>query len=646
MKLSTNFNPVESSFEENGSFTIKASAKAFKILSDGLYSNKIKAVIRELSCNAIDAHVEAGKKELPIEIHLPNLLEPYFSVRDYGIGMSQDTIETLYSTYFDSTKTDSNDQIGALGLGSKSPFSYTDAFSIISTFNGERKTYAVCIGSNGEPMVPKMIHSEETDDCNGFEVKMAVKENDFSSFSSEASILFRPFEVKPIITGKVVTIQEYKEHLGFKTNRCLTAVQGNIEYPIDTDQIGSHISKGARSILLSPLVLHFDIGDLDVSASRESVSYDKQTKINIENKLEEIFQELKETIETETSKTKSLFEASNIVSDFYRETEIELEGLEFQNKEIHPRGNIYYNNKDWKNSVKKYIYRNFRPTLVKDDYGKTRIGKKDIFVYDDAKSKSVRRARTLTDSGHSVFLFSTMGFLDSVGNPEYIKASEIKEETKEREKGKHFKRTPTHYWSERFKAGEYVDEDYVGLVEINYYVPLYSNQPEIKGSSFNLLCRVAKKLGIIESETEVIGVKRNHVNSKAFKERTDMVRFDEYVISKMESTVDLENLRKTSKLNRTLRDLDNISYKIRELIENKSLKDEIFYLNSEDIDQGDIDIINFCEYLGKIEPESKSEVIEKYPLLKALNYSATTDGILDYVNSIYEYKIILSKKTI
>ena len=405
MKLSSNFNQVESSFEENGSFSIKASAKAFKILSSNLYSNKIKAVIRELSCNAIDSHVDAGKRDTPIDIHLPNKLEPYFSVRDYGIGMSQETIETLYSTYFESTKTNSNDQIGALGLGSKSPFSYTDAFSIISTFNGERKTYAVCIGSNGEPMVPKMIHSEETEDSNGFEVKMAVKDSDFNSFREEASVLFRPFEIKPNIIGKTVTILEYTERHGFKTNHYITAVQGNIEYPIDENQIGSNISKGALSILISPLVLHFNIGQLDVSASRESISYDKQTKINIENKLEEMFQEIKKYFEIKTSESKSFFEASMFVSDFYSETNIEANGLEFENKEIHPRGNIYYGNKEYGNSVKKYVYDNRGVTLIKD-YGNTRVGKKDIFVYDDAKSKSVRRARTLADSGHYVFLFS------------------------------------------------------------------------------------------------------------------------------------------------------------------------------------------------------------------------------------------------
>lgn len=111
------------------SFKMKRSAKAFSILSSGIYANKIRAIIRELSCNAYDSHVEAGKKDVPFEVHLPTHFEPYFYVRDYGTGLTHQQVFDVYTTYFESTKTDSNDYIGALGLGSKSPFSYTENFT-------------------------------------------------------------------------------------------------------------------------------------------------------------------------------------------------------------------------------------------------------------------------------------------------------------------------------------------------------------------------------------------------------------------------------------------------------------------------------------------------------------------------------------
>jgi HSP90 family molecular chaperone len=48
----------ETNMEGSTAFSIEASAKMYNILSSGLYSNKIKAVIRELSCNALDANTD------------------------------------------------------------------------------------------------------------------------------------------------------------------------------------------------------------------------------------------------------------------------------------------------------------------------------------------------------------------------------------------------------------------------------------------------------------------------------------------------------------------------------------------------------------------------------------------------------------
>ena len=66
--------PVLSNVGEVGEFRIRNSAKAFSILSSGLYANKVRAIIREYSCNAVDSHVEAGRADTPFDVHLPNSL--------------------------------------------------------------------------------------------------------------------------------------------------------------------------------------------------------------------------------------------------------------------------------------------------------------------------------------------------------------------------------------------------------------------------------------------------------------------------------------------------------------------------------------------------------------------------------------------
>ena len=78
-----------SMFTNNSSskqFNIKVNTKAFELLSDTLYSNKILAIIRELSCNAWDAHIEANNTDTPIEIYCPNEAFPNFLIEDYGTG--------------------------------------------------------------------------------------------------------------------------------------------------------------------------------------------------------------------------------------------------------------------------------------------------------------------------------------------------------------------------------------------------------------------------------------------------------------------------------------------------------------------------------------------------------------------------------
>jgi len=182
-------------------FNIAGTAKAFKILSDGLYSDKIGAVIRELSCNAKDAHVDAGKGDVPFEIHLPNSLEPWFAVTDFGIGLCHDDIMHLYSTYFESTKTDSNEVTGCLGLGSKSPFAYVDAFTVEARWNGKMTLYSCFYNEQGIPSITVMAEPFDTDEVNGLTIKMPVKEQDMREFGRKAEASLRRFDPAPIVTG-------------------------------------------------------------------------------------------------------------------------------------------------------------------------------------------------------------------------------------------------------------------------------------------------------------------------------------------------------------------------------------------------------------------------------------------------------------
>ena len=287
---------IVSNVAEIGEFRIRNSAKAFSILSSGLYANKIRAIIRELSCNAVDSHAAAGKKDTPFDVHLPNTLEPHFAIRDYGTGLSHQQVTQIYTTYFESTKTASNEFIGALGLGSKSPFSYTDNFTVTAIQNGVKGIYSAFINGEGVPSIALMMQ-EPTDEPSGVEVKFSVNDRyDFDKFRQEARIVYKHFSLRPVVSGSsdfqfVDYEYESKDIIpgvhSVKDVRGSYAVMGNIAYPIDIPQADQSLGE-LRSMLGCGLEMHFSIGDLDFQASREGLSYIPSTIASIKAKLEEL----------------------------------------------------------------------------------------------------------------------------------------------------------------------------------------------------------------------------------------------------------------------------------------------------------------------------------------------------------------------
>lgn len=288
---------------ETNIFSIKSSPKAFQILSSNLYSNKIRAVIREYSCNALDAHRYAKKEKEPFKVTLPSELQQNFIVRDFGNGLSEQEIKELFTTYFGSSKDQSNDFTGALGLGSKSAFSYTDSFNCTSYHNGTKSVYSLFL-DQGEPKVTLMYQSE-SDEPSGVEINIPVQYNDTDSFENEAQIVYSAFDVKPIGFENKTSIHYYFKDFGTINlqkssisreeiaGKYIYARMGNVLYPISSEYTKNYIFNldlygfDSRSNIL---FVDFNIGELDIAPSREQLSYDKTTIENINNKLTQIFE--------------------------------------------------------------------------------------------------------------------------------------------------------------------------------------------------------------------------------------------------------------------------------------------------------------------------------------------------------------------
>lgn len=105
----------------------------FQMLYSSLYGNPIRAAIREPLCNAWDANIDNGKRDVPLEI---TLTETSLSIKDSGKGIPHDKIQQTYLILGKSTKVQQSDQTGGFGLGCKAPFAYAEHFEVRSSIDG------------------------------------------------------------------------------------------------------------------------------------------------------------------------------------------------------------------------------------------------------------------------------------------------------------------------------------------------------------------------------------------------------------------------------------------------------------------------------------------------------------------------------
>ena len=303
---------VTGAMGEESSFGIKADPKMFRILSDTMYEDKIGSIVREISCNAIDGHIKNGNVDQPFEIHLPNALEPWFAVKDYGVAMPEDDVRTILTVYGASTKDSANDMVGAFGLGAKTPMAYTNQYSVISTHAGVKMTFVVAINNDGLPVITKQ-HEEETTDPSGMEVVIAVEDGDFHKFRNAVVRQLQFFDVKPVLTNNLEQI-EFKrfddpETITYQTDDItiydrnvldgVWIIQGGVSYPLSTYNLGDlddDIRPFVDHVQNKGSYMKFDIGQIAVTASREGISYDPATIKTIVDRMKKVATDMSTTV--------------------------------------------------------------------------------------------------------------------------------------------------------------------------------------------------------------------------------------------------------------------------------------------------------------------------------------------------------------
>ena len=315
----------------NVKFGIKGSGlhHILGILRDQLYSDKEAAVIREYACNAYDAHVEAGCADRPIEITLPTKLKLEFKVRDFGPALNDNEIQDVYAFYGESTKRNSNEMTGMLGIGSKSAFAYGDNFVINSYIDGVKHIHNAYIDPSQIGQISK-LGEEQTSEENGIEIVVPVRDEDVDVFQEKAKRLLSFFKVTPIVHNASFEFDKFDTLIqgdGWRwetrnDSRYYsgepTLVMGNIGYPLSGRKLKLHGENEVLTDLINEnLVLEMEIGDVEISASRENLQYTEYTIKNIVERLHKVKDEMEQEVTNQFNVADTHFAAKQLFGSIF-----------------------------------------------------------------------------------------------------------------------------------------------------------------------------------------------------------------------------------------------------------------------------------------------------------------------------------------
>jgi len=293
-------------------------AHIIAILRDRLYSDKILAVLREYTTNAWDAHKENGCDK-PVKVTLPSRLNPVLKIRDFGPGISEDNIYDIYTQYGSSTKRQSNEVVGMLGIGCKSGFAYSDVFTVISYNGGTKKTYTAFIDDTNMGQMSKLAETPCDISETGIEIQIPTSTDDVPYFRNKAIDLFQYMDPRPDVNVDIPerkysatgTCWKLREVSRYESATGAVAIMGTIGYPIKPRSLDK-VSADLRELLHQPIDFIFPIGAVDVSASREDLEYTDKTMRAVESAIKLCRFELQADLKAKFAAAKNVWEARDI----------------------------------------------------------------------------------------------------------------------------------------------------------------------------------------------------------------------------------------------------------------------------------------------------------------------------------------------
>jgi len=296
--------------------------KLLFMLSDKLYSNKFKSIIRELASNARDSHSDAGVSE-PFVITAPTQYEPELSIEDFGTGLDYETAKKTILMFLGSTKDYDDEEsgrlasqsIGGFGIGSKSPRAYTSDYQMVLRKDGVE--YVVVI-SNNEIGLPQstLLAETPTDKPNGVKVIVPVLSKDIDRWQGEVLHYMQgtnyncvaDVEGEKIYPAKAVVSIDFGEfHLDVFNNpnhrdtKPISVSYGGVLYGMTHEESKHYngLEYQLRNMLQSKFVYRIRVetsDKLDFSLSRETIENTDKSVAFLNNALKKLMKEAKKSL--------------------------------------------------------------------------------------------------------------------------------------------------------------------------------------------------------------------------------------------------------------------------------------------------------------------------------------------------------------
>jgi len=282
------------------------SAHIFRMLTS--YSDPIASVVREITSNCFDSHERASvDRDVVVEMTRGSKLEgtdAEIRFKDFGVGLPPDEVKEIFTVLGESTKRETNAEMGAFGIGAKSPFGYIrekdlGGYTVDTWVDGTHWQYFLTEGQEG-PQMTELL-KESSDRTSGTTVTVPIADGDFYSFKralrSELAYFDNiTFEVNSVSSDYTI----YRgENFIYRPDESpydeVHACFGKVAYPLDFDILDWDTGgRYSTSKVNAPVGLLFDIGEIQVVPNRENINYTDKTIQAIDNKLDAARKEFQE----------------------------------------------------------------------------------------------------------------------------------------------------------------------------------------------------------------------------------------------------------------------------------------------------------------------------------------------------------------